>query len=44
MNKNYKSLSTSAPLIKEKTECSLNEKYDVLKEIGKGAYAKVYLI
>ncbi len=46
MNKNYKSLCTCAPMIREKTACSLNdnETYDVLKEIGKGAYAKIYLI
>ena len=43
---NYKKLLTNAPLVKEKHPLTLNDKenYLVLEEIGKGAFAKIYLI
>ncbi len=45
-NPNYVSLRTNIPMIKEKINVSLKDgfTYKVIKEIGKGAYAKIYLI
>lgn len=45
-NSKYRSLCTQAPIAKEKLTVTLNDgqSYNILSEIGKGAYAQIYLI
>jgi len=45
-NKSYISLCSMAPIIKKKMSVTLNDNqsYNIIDEIGKGAYAQIYLI
>ena len=45
-NKSYISLCSMAPIIKKKMAVTLNDNqsYNIIDEIGKGAYAQIYLI